>query len=120
MPTAAKNLRNVFVDGFKTKFDVYGRLVAVMVQESSPSTVSAVYSRMVNPSEWTGYFREAFIMRLAARLSLPLTMDFDLASQYDQRSQIMMRQAKSIDAQGRTQSKLDTKAFIRARRTGGY
>jgi len=119
LPTKAKNVRNVFIDGNKTKFDIYGRLVAVMVQETSPAEVTAVYSRMVNPSEWPGYFREAFIMRLAARLALPLTMDFDLSNQYDQRAENMLRFAKSIDAQGRTQSKLDTKAFIRARRTGG-
>jgi|DEB0MinimDraft_12_1074336.scaffolds.fasta_scaffold06674_4 hypothetical protein len=119
LPSDAKNLRTVYIGDFKAPFDVFGRLVAVRVQATSSEVVKATYSVMVNPSEWPGYFREAFIMKLAARLSLPLTMDFDLSGQFEQRSEIQLRRAKSIDAQGRTQPRLDTKAFIRARRTGG-
>jgi len=118
LPSTAKNVRAVQIDGFNAKFDVYGRLVAVMVQDTSTATVSADYSVMVTPSQWPGYFRQAFVLHLAARLAMPLTMDFDFAAQLDQRAQYQLAKAKNMDAQGRTQSKIDTKAFIRARRGG--
>ena len=119
LPSKAKMVRNVFIDEYPAPFDVYGRLVSVRVQATSPSVVSAAFTVIPPVSQWPGYFRQAAILQLAARVAMPLTMDFDMAQQYDQRAQFQLMKAKTADAQGRTPGRINTKTFIQARRNRG-
>lgn len=102
-----------------TQFDVFGRSVAVMTPHASLDQVDAEITQLVKPDNWPGYFRRPFIVYLAASITMPITQDERLAGLMAQKAQAMFAMAKSRDAQGRTPSRIDTKAFIRQRRSSG-
>ena len=59
----------------------------------------------------------SFILQLAASIAMPITQDEQTAGFLNQEAERMMLRARSRDAQGRTPSRLDTKMFVKARRT---
>ncbi len=117
LPQSALVLHTVYIDDYVGQFDRFGANVAVNVDSNSSSTVTAEITENVDASNWPGYFRRAFIMSLAAAISMPITQDDNMSMSLQKESEIMLAKAKSRDAQGRTPSRLDTKLFIKARRT---
>lgn len=117
LPTNAINLHTVYVDDYIGPFDRFGQNVAVMVDSTSASLVYAEVTEIVGADKWTGYFRRAFIMHLAAALAMPITQDEQTAAYLAQTAETMMLKARSRDAQGRSPNRLDAKLFIKARRT---
>ena len=83
----------------------------------APKPWTHVYTIPAAAIVWPGYFRRAFTMELAASLAIPITQDAQTAGGFKQVADGMMLRARSGDSQGRTPSRLDTKLFIRARRT---
>ena len=84
---------------------------------NSSSTVTAEYTNTIGADGWPGYFRRAFVLSLAAAISMPITQDEGTSAALAKEAEMMMLKARSRDAQGRTPSRLDTKLFIKARRT---
>jgi hypothetical protein len=114
LPDSALNVHVVYQGGVKVPFDVFGRTVLTRDIYSEPA--KADISQMVAPDVWAAYFRRAFILKLAAAVAMSITMDDRLALLLEQKAERAMAYAKSRDAQGRSPSRVDTKAFIRARR----
>ena len=117
LPASALVLHTVYVDDYIGDFDRFGANVAVNVDSNSTSTVSAEITENVSANNWPGYFRRSLIMSLAAAIAMPITQDDQMAMALQKESEIMIVKARSRDAQGRTPSRLDTKLFIKARRT---
>ncbi len=117
LPSSALVLHTIYVDDYIDKFDRFGYKIAVNVDSNSTSTVTAEYTNTISAGSWPGYFRRSFIMSLAAAIAMPITQDEQMALALQKESEIMMAKARSRDAQGRTPSRLDTKLFIKARRT---
>ncbi len=101
------------------EFDVFERRVAVKVASTSTELVYAVGTYMVDPGQWPGYFRLPFIQFLASVICVPITQDEDRADMLQRDAQNGFARGASRDSQGRTPQRLDTKSFIRARRSGG-
>jgi len=118
LPTSALAVHSIWEDDQKAAFDVYGRKVALMAAFDTSAVIKADVTITVDPSLWPGYFRRAFILKLAAAICMPITQDERTAGFALQRGERSMMQARSRDAQGRTPSRIDTKGFIRARRGG--
>ncbi|MFD2175688.1 hypothetical protein [Rhodobacter lacus] len=118
LPAQAVQLISVYEGDSLTTFDVFGRKIAVNVAESSKSEIWAEVSVTPSPDQWAPHFRAAFILALAAQIAMPITQDENLSGAIAQRAETAMLRARSRDAQGRTPSRLDTGAFIRARRGG--
>lgn len=119
MPQNCLNVRFILVGTTKATFDVYGRKVAVDVPATSTESVFAEYTIMVEPDAWPGYFREPFTSILAGTIAMPITQSAELQGQWLTVGQTLLGKAASRDAQARTPSRLDTKLFIRNRRSGG-
>jgi hypothetical protein len=115
IPTSAIAVLSVWVDGQSQPFDRFGSVIAT--NSNTDVEVYADVTKMTTPDKWPGYFRRAFTMELAAALAIPITQDAATAGAFKQMAEEMMLKARSRDAQGRTSSRLDTKLFIRARRT---
>ncbi len=98
---------------------MFERAVALMVSENTTATIEAEVTIYTTPDKWPGYFRKAVILQIAADVAMPLTQDEKTADRLQKQAGIKLAFAKSRDAQGRTPSRIDTKGFIRARRTGG-
>lgn len=108
---------HVLIDGCSERFDVFGRRIAVDPGASSP-VVKVVGTTLVTADAWPGYFRKPFIAHLASVICVPITHDEQMAAMLFKEAQGGLLRAQSRDSQGRTARRLDTKAFIRARRGG--
>lgn len=117
LPTSAIALSTIYVDDSVAPFDRFGFKIAVNVDANSSSTVTAEYTNTVGADGWPGYFRRAFVLSLAAAISMPITQDEQTSAALAKEAEMMMLKARSRDAQGRTPSRLNTKLFIKARRT---
>jgi len=112
-------IRKVFVDGNVAAFDVFEGNVAVKVPRGSEEIVSVEGTVIVAPDKWPGYFRQPFILLLAAAICVAITQDERRAQSLLQMGGRDLARAASKDGQGRTQRRLDTGLFIRNRRNGG-
>ena len=115
IPAAAIAIISINVDGYSVPFDRFGNNIAT--NQIGTTQVFADITLVTTPDVWPGYFRRAFTMELAASLAIPITQDAQTAGGFKQVADGMMLRARSRDSQGRTPSRLDTKLFIRARRT---
>lgn len=119
LPTEALAVHSVLEGEQRTVFDVFGRKIAVMVPGDAPTEVWAEITNTVGPDQWPGYFRRAFITYLAGVFSMPITQDEKITILKKEEAATMLARAQSRDAQGRTPSRINTKGFIHARRSGG-
>lgn len=119
IPYSIRMVRTVYVDDVVVPFDVFERYVAVMVGENSTSVVRVEGVVAVSPQYWPGHFRSAFIAFLAGKIAMPITHDERLADYWIKTGEELLARGASRDSQGRTQQRLNTKMFIRQRRTGG-
>lgn len=117
-PTGALAVHAVYEGDQKTIFDRFGQKIVTMTPADPPREIWAEVTMTVGPDQWAGYFRRAFTLALASALVMPLTEDQSLAEKTAQVAAAAMAYARSRDAQGRTPSRIDTKAFVRARRGG--
>ena len=117
LPTSAINLHTIYIDDAIGAFDRFGQNVVVNVDANSSSVVTAEVTNIVGADKFPGYFRRAFIMHLAAALAMPITQDEQTSAYLGEAAQTMMLKARSRDAQGRSPQRLDTKLFLKARRT---
>lgn len=111
---------NVYRGDFPTKFDIFGRLVAVNNDANSTDKIYAEVTRMIGPDQWASYFRKPFIQMLAGVLAMPVTQDEKTAVYHTDKAEKMMKLAQSRDAQGRTPSRIDTGLLVRAKRGARY
>lgn len=118
MPEECLNIRTVRVDGQIAQFDVFGRHITLNIAADTTATVIAEFTVLTKPSNWAPYFRAAFIAHLCSVIAMPITQDERTAAYWQQQADIKMRKAKTVDAQGRTPARIDTKMFIRARLGG--
>jgi hypothetical protein len=87
-------------------------------QEIPDNNVAVLeYSRRVETSSWPPYFVPVVQHLLASEFAIAIGQNEDLSVLHASKADVLLRSAKSIDAQGRTNSVLDTKRFIRTRRT---
>lgn len=112
----ALTIHAIYEGSQQVMFDRFGDKIVTMTPPNSPDEIWAEITSPVSPDLWAGYFRQAFIFSLAARLAIPVTQSEQLAMYYTQEAETAMARAKSRDAQGRSPSRIDTKAFVRARR----
>jgi len=117
IPSSTVTLLTVYEDDHICSFDRFGPNIVVNADASSTSVFSAEITASVNADQWSGAFRRAFVMLLAASIAMPITQDEQTAGFLNQEAERMMLRARSRDAQGRTPSRLDTKLFVKARRT---
>lgn len=117
LPTSAISIQTVYAGEYITEFDRFGNKIAVNVDVNSTDIVSVEYTNTVGSEGWPGYFRRAYVLSLAAAICMPITQDKETAAFLAQQGEAMMIKARSRDAQGRTSPRLDTKLFIRNRRT---
>lgn len=109
---------SVWEEDQKIQFDVFGRQVATMTSETFSGKVYAEVTQIKPVADWPPYFRRAFILYLASVIAMPITQDEKTADRLERRANARMKLMQSREAQGRRQSRLDTKAFIRTRRRG--
>lgn len=119
MPTEAVALQKVWVDDGDTKFDTNADGILVNVGASSSAVVKADITIYMTADKWPGFFRRGFIFYLASALAMPLTQDENLAVAMEKKAMARIAVAKSRESQARTAPRIDTKTFIRQRRTGG-
>lgn len=100
-------------------FDRFGGRIVTMTSPTAPVEVWAEITAAVPPDQWAGYFRRAFVLKLAAALAAPVTQSEQVEQRLLMLSNEAMALAKSRDAQGRSPSRIDTKLFIRNRRARG-
>lgn len=117
--TSILNIITVYEGDQKVLFERKGQQIVTMTSENSTDDMWAEVTFNTAEDEWPAYFRQAFIQHLAASLAMPLTKDDKLRQIYEQSAFRRMQVAKSRDAQGNTPPMLDTKTFVRARRTNG-
>lgn len=113
------NIITVYEGDQKVMFERMGAQIVTMTSENSTDDMHAEVTLNVAEDEWPAYFRQAFVQHLAAALAMPLTKDDKLRQIYEQAAFRRLQIAKSRDAQGNTPPMIDTKTFIRARRTNG-
>lgn len=118
-PAAALAVHSVSEGDQTTVFDVFGRKIVTMSAAGGGATVWAEVTVHIDPDQWSPHFRRAFILDLAAALAMPITQDERMAQIKRAEARDAFAYAKSRDAQGRSPSRIDTKLFIRARRSGG-
>ena len=107
----------IYEDDQQVLFDRFGQKIMTMTSETSTAQIWAEITAAVPPDQWAGYFRRAFILHLAAALAMPITQSDQMEQRLLMASREAMALAKSRDAQGRSPSRIDTKMFIRARRS---
>ena len=118
IPTSVRHVQKVYEDDVRSaKFEIFEREVAVNVTATDTTVVSVDGTVMVSPSEWPGYFRQAFIKYLAGEIAMPITQDERLAAGLQQAGAMALAKAASRDSQSRTPPRVDTKMFIRQRRS---
>ena len=113
------NIITVYEGDQKVVLERMGDTIVTMTGEESTDTMTAEVTNNVDESLWPAYFRQAFVLHLAAALAMPLTKDDKLRQLYEENSYRRMQIAKSRDSQGNTPARIDTKAFLRARRSSG-
>jgi hypothetical protein len=118
IPPQVRDVRAVYENESSIRFDVFGRNIACDVKATSTSSVYVEGTVIPGPAMWPGYFRSAFISYLAAAIAMPILQDEKTANYWLQVSGAAMARAKSRDAQARTPARVNTQAFIRARRGG--
>lgn len=119
LPTEALAVRKVFEDGQSVLFDVFERNVVTMTSATSTAVITAEFTAYTTPDKWPGYFRDGLTWAIAAQVAMPITQDEKTAQWAADMSRSSLAMAKSRDAQGRSPNRIDTKGFIRARRSGG-
>ena len=117
IPNSTVTLLTVYEGNHVCSFDRFGSNIVVNANAGSTSVFAAEITASVTPDLWSGAFRRAFILQLAASIAMPITQDEQTAGFLNQEAERMMLRARSRDAQGRTPSRLDTKMFVKARRT---
>lgn len=119
LPTEALVTHSVWQGRQKVVFDIFERNVVIMAAADTPDDIEAEVTIYKGPDSWPGYFRRAMILQIAADVAMALTQDQKTADRLEAKASRAMMFARSRDAQGRTPSRIDTKGFIRARRSRG-
>lgn len=114
LPTDCLTVRAVSLNDHPIAFERYdNHIYTKRISDTMEPTLD--YVRRVPTEQWPAYFVKAVIHALAAEFAMPLRENAGLAGLYEQRFDRSLAHAKSIDAQGRTNSVMNTKRFIRRR-----
>ncbi|WP_138469868.1 hypothetical protein [Poseidonocella sp. HB161398] len=120
IPREAAAVHVAYADDLRVRWDVMGEDVLIAWPYAKTPAVTVEASVVKPPEGWPGHFRRYFIPLLAAELAMPITQDEGLAAGLLQLAEQRFELAKSRDAQGRSPRRIDTSAFLKARRRGRY
>lgn len=115
----ALSVHAIYEGDQQVMFDRFGNKIVLMCGPNTAAQIWAEICEAVPPDQWAGYFRRAFVLKLAAALAMPVTQSDQMEQRLIELSTAAMAYAKSRDAQGRSPSRIDTKMLIRARRGRG-
>jgi hypothetical protein len=118
LPKSALIIQKVYVNGSEAPFDRNRDGVLVHVSEGSAEIVKADVTNYIAPDQWPSYFRRAFVFWLASAICMPLTQDEQLKQYLTSEAVARTKLAQSRESQSRTPPRIDTKMFIRNRRSG--
>ncbi|MBE3637357.1 hypothetical protein [Mangrovicoccus algicola] len=118
IPREAVAVHVAYANGRRVRWDVLGEDVIIEWPSQTTPAVTVEASAVKAPEGWPGHFRRYFIPLLAAELAMPITQDESRAVGLFQLAEQRFALAKSRDAQSRSPRRIDTGAFVRARRGG--
>lgn len=104
LPDGVFSIYNIYADGEPIPFD---RLrTRILCDAMETNEVVAQVGFRPDEAEFPAYFETVLVYRLAATFAVPIAEDKDKASLYEGIALRKFAQAKSIEAQGRTPSKI--------------
>lgn len=117
IPADCLQIRAVTTDDRPLPFERYENKVTMLHQIGEETVVIMEYTRRTPTEDWPPYFTVALQHILASEFAIAIGQNEQLSTLHAQKAQALMQSAKSIDAQGRTNSVIPTKRFIHTRRT---
>lgn len=115
LPSNLIMLNAVTVDDNKIDYSVYGDMVFSNASENDSLVADYIYR--ADETEWPSYFTIAVEHVLASIFATAIARDAGLAGLFEQKADLMMRKAKTIDAQQHTTRRLTTSRFTTERRS---
>ena len=115
LPTNLLMVNAITVEDAPINYTIYGDMVYSNV--SSGDKVICDYIYRADEAEWPSYFIIAIEHHLASIFATSIARDGALAGLLEQKADILMRKAKSIDSQQQTTRRLTTSRFITERRS---
>lgn len=111
LPVAPYCLRVIQMDDIDYEFRVEGRKLL-----TDQETCKIIYiKRIANPAEFDALLIEAIVTRLATKLAYPIVQSKTLKEQMAEEFKLVLREAKSTDAQEGTPEELDTSTWLDSR-----
>jgi hypothetical protein len=105
----------VTIDDQLIAYTIYGD--KIFCNESDTSTLVIDYTFRARELDFPSYFTLAVQYSLAASFALAIARDEQMAQMMERKAQLLMQQAKTLDAQQQTTRKLTTSRFITERRS---
>ena len=115
LPSDSLMVHAVTNDDRLIEYTIYGD--KIFCNESSQSTLVVDYTYRARELEFPSYFTLAVEYSLAASFALAIARDEAMAQMMERKGQMLMQQAKTLDAQQQTTRKLTTSRFITERRS---
>lgn len=115
LPTNLLMVNAITVEDAAIPYTIYGDMVYSNV--SSADKVICDYIYRADEAEWPSYFIIAIEHHLASIFATSIARDGALAGLLEQKADVLMRKAKSIDSQQQTTRRLTTSRFITERRS---
>ncbi len=116
VPADCLQIRALTINSTPAAFERYeNNLHTDAVDENSVAVLE--YTRRVDTASWPPHFVIAVQHMLASEFSIAIGQNEQLSNLHAQKGQMLIRNARSIDAQGRTNSVMDTKRYLNHRRT---
>lgn len=115
LPSNLLMVNAITIEDQPIDYTVYGDMV--YSNSSSNDTLVCDYIYRADEAEWPSYFIIAIEHHLASIFATSIARDGALAGLLEQKADILMRKAKSIDSQQQTTRRLATSRFITERRS---
>lgn len=111
-------IQSVWENDTKIRWDRIGNRIQCknVYDPANLPVFRAEVTRIPEPEKWPDYFRRSFVIVLAGAIAMPMLQDANFSAGKKQEGELMMRQARSRDSQGRTPPKVQTQHFIWQRR----
>lgn len=115
VPADCLQIRAVTLDDHAIAFERYENIITT--RDIGPDAVPVMeFARRTETSAWPAYFVPIVQHMLASEFAIAIAQNEQLSNLHAQKAEILLRSGKSMDSQGRTNSVMNTKRFIGARR----